>query len=347
MRTRWLLLTALVAAMTLGSPAAAGGWASVRLDEPASAPVAGLAWQTGLIVKQHDVNPIDVDRLRIDATHRESGQTITTDAEGTRTIGHYSVELTFPEPGTWKWTVTPEPFPTVAMVTLSVAASPFGGGASSAAPAYRVTVAPGDCAKPTTGPVKFSTTVDAAIGRVRTGEPLKVLAELLNEATVPTVVTILDGEDGPALACGAVDPATLADVTSVALQPVGDGALAGAAVLTRTDDGWSMETVVVDTAAPARPIAPATDAADVSVRILGIGSAAVFDPPLLQIAAGTSVTWVNEGDLAHTITGSSVSFNDSGMIDPGASFSQTFGTPGTYNYLCDPHPGMVGTIVVE
>ncbi|MCC2629636.1 MAG: Copper binding protein plastocyanin/azurin family, partial [Thermomicrobiales bacterium] len=40
-------------------------------------------------------------------------------------------------------------------------------------------------------------------------------------------------------------------------------------------------------------------------------------------------------------------FDDSGLIEPGDSFRQTFDEPGTYRYRCGPHPGMTGVIVVS
>jgi len=38
---------------------------------------------------------------------------------------------------------------------------------------------------------------------------------------------------------------------------------------------------------------------------------------------------------------------DSGLLDPGESFSFTFTTPGTFDYYCIPHPFMQGQIVVS
>lgn len=74
-----------------------------------------------------------------------------------------------------------------------------------------------------------------------------------------------------------------------------------------------------------------------------------FDPDVLTIPAGTTVTWTNEEpdrtnahnviSLAHGI--------ESPLIYPGESWSFTFTTPGTYAYFCDLHEGMLGTIIVE
>jgi amicyanin len=71
-----------------------------------------------------------------------------------------------------------------------------------------------------------------------------------------------------------------------------------------------------------------------------------FSPPMLTITAGDTVTWTNEDAVAHTATGATGAF-DSGDLVQGASFSFTFMTPGTYAYICTPHPEMTGQIVVQ
>ncbi len=68
-----------------------------------------------------------------------------------------------------------------------------------------------------------------------------------------------------------------------------------------------------------------------------------FSPATYTVAAGTPVTWVNRGAVRHTVT--STTF-DSGLIASGGTFSFTFATPGTYQYQCDLHTGMTGTVVV-
>ena len=70
-----------------------------------------------------------------------------------------------------------------------------------------------------------------------------------------------------------------------------------------------------------------------------------FSPPMLTITAGDTVTWTNEDQAVHTATSVTGAF-DSGDLAQGASFSFTFTTPGTYAYLCSPHPDMTGQIVV-
>ena len=70
-----------------------------------------------------------------------------------------------------------------------------------------------------------------------------------------------------------------------------------------------------------------------------------YEPANLKVSVGTTVTWINEGATAVTVTSSDGLF-DSEQIQPGGSFSVTFDAPGTFRYFCVPYPHMKGTIVV-
>jgi plastocyanin len=86
-----------------------------------------------------------------------------------------------------------------------------------------------------------------------------------------------------------------------------------------------------------------------------------FVPNLLNISAGTTVTWTN-GDLTsyksfeveqlHTITSGSLESRnigidfDSGFLAAGKTFQHTFVSTGTFDYFCTIHPFMTGKVVV-
>jgi plastocyanin len=86
-----------------------------------------------------------------------------------------------------------------------------------------------------------------------------------------------------------------------------------------------------------------------------------FMPQKLVVKPGTTVTWVNNDTVAHTVTSvtawSSTSTPrsgrfDSGTINPGASFSYTFpaGVSGTFLYQCAVHvsiPQMHAEVIVS
>jgi plastocyanin len=70
-----------------------------------------------------------------------------------------------------------------------------------------------------------------------------------------------------------------------------------------------------------------------------------FAPATITVHAGQTVTWINRGPSTHTATARDRSFN-SGPLKPGASSSHTFTQAGTYNYFCQIHTFMHGTVVV-
>lgn len=71
-----------------------------------------------------------------------------------------------------------------------------------------------------------------------------------------------------------------------------------------------------------------------------------FNPQILTVKAGTTVTWTNKDDIPHAIAAVGKQFK-SKVMDTDNSYSFTFTTPGTYAYFCSLHPHMTGTIVVE
>jgi plastocyanin len=71
-----------------------------------------------------------------------------------------------------------------------------------------------------------------------------------------------------------------------------------------------------------------------------------FAPTPVVISAGGTVTWTNNDNTSHTSSGDDGSWN-SGSIAPGAQFSRTFPSAGSFPYHCAIHPGMVGTVTVQ
>lgn len=70
--------------------------------------------------------------------------------------------------------------------------------------------------------------------------------------------------------------------------------------------------------------------------------ASSFEPADVLIDSGASVTWRWAGGMAHDVTGS----NFASPIQTGGTFTHTFEQPGTYDYWCNLHPGMRGTVTV-
>jgi plastocyanin len=70
-----------------------------------------------------------------------------------------------------------------------------------------------------------------------------------------------------------------------------------------------------------------------------------FIPDQLNVAPGTTVTFVNRDDVPHTATSDNKLF-DSGQLAPGASYPVVLDGAGTVTYHCELHPEMQGSIVV-
>jgi alcohol dehydrogenase (cytochrome c) len=72
-----------------------------------------------------------------------------------------------------------------------------------------------------------------------------------------------------------------------------------------------------------------------------------YSPARIWIHAGTTVTFTNVGELNHTATAFPKPEWDTGDLASGESKAITFTQPGSYYYICTPHPWMSGQIIVE
>lgn len=72
----------------------------------------------------------------------------------------------------------------------------------------------------------------------------------------------------------------------------------------------------------------------------------MFTPMTTTIKAGSTVTWKNLDDEAHSIVAEGGLFR-SNALDQNDTFSYKFDKPGVYQVLCGLHPYMKETITVE
>ena len=90
-----------------------------------------------------------------------------------------------------------------------------------------------------------------------------------------------------------------------------------------------------------------------------------YQPDRLEISAGDSVTWTSEDSgVRHTVTSGQPAGEtvpgvsegeeampdgtfDGTLHDAGATFTFTFEDKGTFDYFCDVHPSMTGSVVVR
>ena len=94
---------------------------------------------------------------------------------------------------------------------------------------------------------------------------------------------------------------------------------------------------------PAASTAPSPSGGTAAVTI-GDNS---FTPANLKASVGETITFENDGAVAHTVTATKGADFDSGSIAPGDTFTFTPTKAGTVSYVCTFHPGMQGTIDVS
>lgn len=130
--------------------ALAGGWAVVTLDSLPEEPRAGQTLSLGFMVRQHGKEPIDrafgtelmIPRLM--ATNTDTGTTLNINSRKEGPLGHFVVDVTFPEAGNWEWQIQPGPFMATKLGTLTIlpAVATATQSASVAQPAPAVSAVP-------------------------------------------------------------------------------------------------------------------------------------------------------------------------------------------------------------
>jgi plastocyanin len=334
---RGLVAIALLAAtLVFSSGANAGGWASVRLVDDQAQPVAGQPWSAELIVKQHDTHEVNVDELSVQFTHQESGTSLSAIGETTGQIGHYQIDVVFAKPGLWDWTATPAPFGPMSLASLQVleTTAAMDLGAPSA------TIVQGTCAAPgqQLGSIDLTDSDSLEDNGLATGVAADFGDIIAKSRTDAIAVIIQDATSAKArIACGELSASDLTTPEVVVLQPDENSQAIATISLVPGAGGVTATVTVMSQLAGQGVVIRITD--------LGDGS---FAPGSITVPVGTTVTWQNDSSISHTVTGKQAGFLNSGMLDHGDSFSQTFNEAGTYSYACDPHAWMTGVInVVE
>jgi plastocyanin len=70
-----------------------------------------------------------------------------------------------------------------------------------------------------------------------------------------------------------------------------------------------------------------------------------FDPKVIEIESGDTVTWTNEDNFTHTVQ---VEGQEDHKVEQGESVEIAFDEPGTYDYVCTLHrQDMDGTVIVK
>jgi plastocyanin len=72
-----------------------------------------------------------------------------------------------------------------------------------------------------------------------------------------------------------------------------------------------------------------------------------FDPADATAEAGQQICWTNEDAIDHDVSAESGADFKSELFGKGKTFTSTVDEPGSVEYVCTIHPGMVGTLTIE
>lgn len=145
---------------------------------------------------------------------------------------------------------------------------------------------------------------------------------IVAQETTAAMVTVMPTENAT--------PATTVDVN----------ATMGMANATAPSSETAVETSVPQTPLPAQtPL--------VTAIVIHIQNN-TFNPAVTTVLPGTSITWVNDDTISHSVktTGVNAGMFNSGDIAPGSAWDYTFGTEGTFGYT-EPKILVNGTIIVQ
>ena len=98
------------------------------------------------------------------------------------------------------------------------------------------------------------------------------------------------------------------------------------------------------TPSPTDGAAPTIAATPVAANAVNIDNFA-FVPATVTVKAGSTVTWTNKDEDPHTVVADGGAFR-SEALGSGGTYSFTFPTAGTFDYVCSIHPFMRGNVVV-
>jgi len=83
----------------------------------------------------------------------------------------------------------------------------------------------------------------------------------------------------------------------------------------------------------------------VATNEVSMAKSYVFEPKVIEVEAGETVTWTNDDNFTHTVQ---VDGQEDHKVEQDESVSITFDTPGTYRYVCTLHrQDMDGEVIVQ
>ena len=138
----------------------------------------------------------------------------------------------------------------------------------------------------------------------------------------------------------------------VGLGELNDSGHSGVAILTEQGEQTNVSLYLTEALSDAAgetadSSATGDDSEDVANATMVDIKDLTYVPASVEIPVGATVTWTNSDTVPHTATAQDREVLQSGTLNPGDSYSQTFDQPGTFDYFCEFHANMKGTIIVQ
>lgn len=137
----------------------------------------------------------------------------------------------------------------------------------------------------------------------------------------------------------------------VGLGELNDSGYSGVAILTEQGEQTNVSVYLTEALSDATGETADSSATDDSEAVANTTMVDIKDLAYahasLEIPVGATVTWTNSDTVPHTVTARDRGLLQSGTLNPGDSYSQTFDQPGTIDYFCEFHANMKGTIIVQ
>ncbi len=154
---------------------------------------------------------------------------------------------------------------------------------------------------------------------------------------------------GNYIACGEIGALPEGDQVAIGLRELNASGYSGIAVLRANGEQLDV-TIYLAQGLSGDAVSAASGASDhaheAAAATIEIADFA-YNPGTVTINAGESVTWTNNDSVPHTATAQDRSVLQSGTLQPGDSYTQQFDAAGTYEYFCEFHANMKGTVVVN
>lgn len=155
---------------------------------------------------------------------------------------------------------------------------------------------------------------------------------------------------GNYIACGDIGGAMMGNTLAIGLGQLNDSGAAGVALLEDTGDQTMVNVYLTKSGTIGASASASAAASDESAAVNEVAVDIVnftYDPDPVEITAGDTITWTNQDVEPHTATTRDRDLLQTGTLRGGQTASQTFDTPGNYEYFCEFHANMSGSIVVS